>query len=580
MQWDTGLGHGLDTEIGEVDRGDPCPGGDRRGEEREPERTCSRTDTGQGPAPDETALGEEAGAGMGDGQDALGREWADTVADPGDGESTGHVWAGHVWADVRHRVHRSEQVFATIPGSAGCVTQICHADVPRRCATVRLCGQTGVVSDDSGRPTPRILTLMGSGETAPTMVGTHRRLAGRLATGPATVRSMVRAVVLDTPYGFQENANELADRAVQYFSESIDVDLAVAGLTRLDHDDPLRTEHGLDRLRDADYVFAGPGSPTYALAQWHGGPVPGLLAAKLERGGIVVFASAAALTLGAATVPVYEIYKCGHAPHWLDGLDLLGTLGIRAAVIPHYDNAEGGHHDTRFCYLGEQRLVAMERMLPTDTWVLGIDEHTGLVLDLDAGTAEVVGNSTVTIRVDGHSRVHHAGTTFGIEELIDPTTTARVGSTGITAPSTPSDDGAPESTTGGVGAASLMATAADLSRAFDTALGSGDADGATRCVLELEEAVRAWSADTLQGDESDRARELLRSMITRLGAAARRGVVDPRQSLAPFVGALLEVRSVARAEKRYDISDIVRDRLSDAGIEVRDTPDGAEWDIA
>lgn len=148
--------------------------------------------------------------------------------------------------------------------------------------------------------TPRILAIMGSGETAPTMVQTHRHLVAGLGGNP-------RAVVIDTPYGFQENAGELADRAVQYFSESIDVDLAVAGLTRLDHDDPLRTEHGLDRLRAADYVFAGPGSPTYALAQWHGGPVPGLLAAKLEQGGIVVFASAAALTLGAVTVPVYEI---------------------------------------------------------------------------------------------------------------------------------------------------------------------------------------------------------------------------------------------------------------------------------
>src|SRR5210317_1483812 len=68
---------------------------------------------------------------------------------------------------------------------------------------------------------PRILTLMGSGETAPTMVSTHRRLAASLANGPATVRSMVNAALLDTPYGFQENASELAERAVNYFSESV-----------------------------------------------------------------------------------------------------------------------------------------------------------------------------------------------------------------------------------------------------------------------------------------------------------------------------------------------------------------------
>ena len=74
-----------------------------------------------------------------------------------------------------------------------------------------LSGQTGSVTT-TNRSLPQILTLMGSGETAPTMVSTHRRLAASLADGPSTVRSMVNAALLDTPYGFQENASELAER--------------------------------------------------------------------------------------------------------------------------------------------------------------------------------------------------------------------------------------------------------------------------------------------------------------------------------------------------------------------------------
>ena len=105
-----------------------------------------------------------------------------------------------------------------------------------------------------------------------------------------------------------------------------------------------------------------------------------------------VFASAAALTIGACTVPVYEIYKCGHDPYWLDGLNILGAIGVDAVVIPHYDNAEGGHHDTCFCYLGERRLRLMEQELPADHYVLGVDEHTGVILNLEEGSAEVVGN--------------------------------------------------------------------------------------------------------------------------------------------------------------------------------------------
>ena len=85
----------------------------------------------------------------------------------------------------------------------------------------------------------------------------------------------------------------------------------------------------------------------------------------LRDGGILTMASAAALTLGVLTIPVYEIYKVGDEPGWLPGLDLLGAAtGLRAAVVPHYDNAEGGNHDTRFCYMGERRLRQLEAQLP------------------------------------------------------------------------------------------------------------------------------------------------------------------------------------------------------------------------
>ena len=52
-------------------------------------------------------------------------------------------------------------------------------------------------------------------------------------------------------------------------------------------------------------------------------------------------------------------------------------------MVPHYDNAEGGNHDTRFCYMGERRLSLLEAQLPEGVFILGVDEHTGLILDLD-----------------------------------------------------------------------------------------------------------------------------------------------------------------------------------------------------
>ena len=45
------------------------------------------------------------------------------------------------------------------------------------------------------------------------------------------------------------------------------------------------------------------------------------LASVVQAGGTVTFASAASLTLGRKTIPVYEIYKVGEPPRWLDGLE-------------------------------------------------------------------------------------------------------------------------------------------------------------------------------------------------------------------------------------------------------------------
>ena len=59
----------------------------------------------------------------------------------------------------------------------------------------------------------RILALMGSGETAPTMLKAHRQLFDLAGPGPA--------VMLDTPYGFQTNAPDISRRAQDYFAVSV-----------------------------------------------------------------------------------------------------------------------------------------------------------------------------------------------------------------------------------------------------------------------------------------------------------------------------------------------------------------------
>src|SRR6266849_9470985 len=150
-------------------------------------------------------------------------------------------------------------------------------------------------------PHCRILAIIGSGETSPTMVTVHRELVARLGlTSP-------QAIVLATPYAFQENAADVSARAQRYFADSVGLHVRIAAGTSPKADpevaSPLTGEDTEGReaagITTADWVFAGPGSPSYALAQWRAGPVAaGLRDRVLAGDGVTVLASAAAATAG------------------------------------------------------------------------------------------------------------------------------------------------------------------------------------------------------------------------------------------------------------------------------------------
>ena len=71
-------------------------------------------------------------------------------------------------------------------------------------------------------PRCRILAIIGSGETSPTMVTVHRDIVSRLG------RSSPQAIVLATPYAFQENAADVSARAQRYFADSVGLQVRVA----------------------------------------------------------------------------------------------------------------------------------------------------------------------------------------------------------------------------------------------------------------------------------------------------------------------------------------------------------------
>ena len=426
------------------------------------------------------------------------------------------------------------------------------------------------------------------------MVTVHRDLVSRLGlTSP-------QAIVLATPYAFQENAADVSARTQRYFADSVGLQVRVAAgtspsadpgmappLIPPDEEDEARQAAG---IRAADWVFAGPGSPSYALAHWQAGPIAaGLRDRVLAGDGLTVLASAAAATAGRFTLPVYEIYKAGGAPRWLDGLDVLGPLGLTVALIPHYDNAEGGRYDTRHCYLGERRLAVMERELGADAAVLGVDEHTAVLIDLRTSDVEIRGRGGVTVRRSGDSVVLPAGTRLSVAELRDLVQGIRRATGGGRGPAGEQDapaGGGPAEPGGEDGAAAgdgevpplpLPEIMAAAERRFEAAAGTRDADAMVGVILELETAIGQWEADTDEDQGTEQARALLRSLVGRLGRVARDGLTDPRDRLRPTVEPLLELRTTLRGAGNFAAADAIREALTAAGLDVSDTPEGTRW---
>jgi len=409
-------------------------------------------------------------------------------------------------------------------------------------------------------PSGGIIAIMGSGETTDSMVRVHRYLLGKLPPP-------VKAVFIDTPAGFQMNADDLFEKAKEYFQKRLGQSLERASFKSSRGISAYEAEKAFRTLREAHYIFVGPGSPTYALRNWAGTPIPQILFERVQKGGCFVAASAAALTLGRFTLPVYEIYKVGEEPKWVEGLDLLGRLGIPIVVIPHWNNAEGGTHDTRFCYMGEPRLLQLETLLPAEVSILGVDEHTACILDFQAGQVLIRGIGGVTLYRRGTRKVFEDGETLSLEEFkrlaITPEEERRISPFQV-APPAPAGE-------------LFMERVKSFQESFDRCLQERKGEALISLLVDLDKLIWKSSREFEDEERISQAREIFRGMVVQLGLRFEESPKDIPSLLAPLLDVLLEVREKLREAKHWALADLIRDRLTRMGFVVEDTPQGPRW---
>ena len=258
------------------------------------------------------------------------------------------------------------------------------------------------------------IAFLGSGETS--LAG------GRIFEALAhEIKEPLRIALIETPAGFELNSAQVVGRVgdfmktrLQNYKPVVDVVAARKKGSPFSPDDPQIVKP----LLHANMIFMGPGSPTYAIRQLKDTLTWDVIRARHRLGATLIFASAATVSIGAHALPVYEIYKVGQDVHVVDGLNLFADFGLHVSFIPHWNNADGGVDlDTSRCFVGMDRFKEWCDLLPSENETIGLDEHTGVIIDFESGLCEVSGVSSVSLVRECDPEMFPSGSKFPLGEL-------------------------------------------------------------------------------------------------------------------------------------------------------------------
>jgi cyanophycinase len=223
-----------------------------------------------------------------------------------------------------------------------------------------------------------IFALAGGAEFEPAMSALDQAILRRVVYQQCRVAILPTAVA---PY----RPDLAVLNAVRHFTSLGAEVRPVMVLTRSDAEN-----YGLaEQLNGVDVIYLAGGDPWYLQNTLEATPVWDMIMEQYALGRIVVGSSAGAMVMG-------DVMWQREQALWKSAFGLAGGIG----VLAHLDEAS------------KERVESLWGALPHGFTMIGIDTSTGLIVDSERGTAEVVGVGGVTLFGAQEAIRYNAPTTF------------------------------------------------------------------------------------------------------------------------------------------------------------------------
>ncbi len=229
-----------------------------------------------------------------------------------------------------------------------------------------------------------LVALVGSGEYLPVMNDVDRHLLASVNTNGR----VPRVVCMPTAAG--REGNESINRWLhmgQVHFQALGADVTPARIIdRKSADDP----QWESAVKEADLIYFSGGNPMYLYKTMRGSRVWEIAQKAWEHGAVYAGCSAGAMIL-AQKVPNFRAAGLKS----VDAFQLISPT----FVIPHFDRMRG---------LWSAYLFAVRRQLKDDQFILGVDENTALVGNLDSNW-QIMGQGKVHIITRENQQIYEVG---------------------------------------------------------------------------------------------------------------------------------------------------------------------------